>query len=477
MNGVPARIEDLEAVSVFPPRLPPGKYKLIFTTPDGDLGLDGMQAAVGYDIRYSRNPINTWEDFLFAHKVPNVFQPLVGGTTQVLPLSHLPKGPIYFSVVAIGTNGMGSLSDSPWASIDGSSPPIDSRSKAFDDHMVFQMGDPDSDGIQLVLQGRKDSWEPTHPNHKDDSTGIFLKAFGERFLTGTDDSSGSLFQNSESQNVILVDDPIAGPQDELMVSGPGRATLASLQSHVVSPILDYGLMTTELGSPNDSGHYSDKVRLNRHVIFPDHKFFVVVDEIEAVDGESHEFGWTAHCHGMLTHDGAQHASFTKSSNRKLDVHFFGPGVSIEDYTLSHKVRWDGSPVDVPYVVAQKSGEGTQYVTAICPRDLDDADAGYEPLATDRGTAGKIIFGETEYWIFAQETPRERVRLGNRLRTNGTVVLVKTTSGDLDYVFVLNQSRWLKWDGAELFRPNGTRSFIYQVEDPATGGPSILTVAD
>ncbi len=353
--------------------------------------------------------------------------------------------------------------------------PTDTGSRAYRNNMIFQRDFTDANTPQLLLWGRETSWEPYEAHRKDDSTGIVLNAFGERFLTNTDEPADWLRSNPESQNVILVDDTVAGPVNDYMASGPSRATIAIMHGNLVTPYVDYGVMSSQTGSAKDVSYYSSNTQLDRHVIFPDHRFFVVFDDMKALDGLSHTYGWTGHCNGTLDLSTPQRAVFTKTSGRTLDIHFFAPQVTFENYTINHVIDWSGSEIPVPYFIAKGSGVGIQYLSVLIPKDVSGSAATYTTLTPTLGNAGRVALEGAEYLVFCQPGTPSEVTVDGLLTVTAKFALAKTEGTTLDYIFVVDQTGPLTWNGTQLFRSDVARSFLYLPTDPSTSGPSVTTI--
>ncbi len=355
--------------------------------------------------------------------------------------------------------------------------PTDTGSRAYRNNMIFQRDYTDPNTPQLILWGRETSWSIYEAHRKDDSTAIFLNAFGERFLTNTDEPADWLRSNSESQNVILVDDNTAGPANSLMAAGPSRATIATIHGNLVTPFLDYGVMSSQLHSPNDTSYYSNRAQLDRHVAFPDHRFFVVFDDMKSADGQAHDYGWTGHCYGTLDLSTAQRAVFTKSSGKQLDIHFFAPQVTFANYTINQAIDWSGSEVPVPYFIAKARGTGIQYLSALVPMDVGGTAPGYRTLSPPRGSAGEVVLDGSSYLISCQPSPASQVTVDGKFTCSAKFALAKYTGAEVDYIFVVDQQGTLAWNGTTLIVVDEPRSFIYLPVDPQTGGPSITTIHD
>lgn len=355
-------------------------------------------------------------------------------------------------------------------------PPRSTGSRAYRNNMIFQRDYTDPKTTQLILWGRETSWANYEAHRKDDSSGIFLNAFGERFLTNSDEPADWIRSNPESQNVILVDDATPGPVNVFIPSGPSRSTIATVQASLVSPFIDYGMMATQLNSSRDQSYYRDKAQLDRHVLFPDHRFFVVLDDMKAPDGQNHTYGWTGHCFGTLDLTAPQKVQFTKASGRRLDIHFFGPDVTFENYAINMKIDWAGSEVPVPYFIAKTSGVGTQYLSVLMPLDVGEAAPAYEAVSAARGHAGRVEMGGSTYLTFCQPDPLTETTTEG-LTASARFALVKSTAGELDYIFVVDHQGALAWQGTPLFSTPERRSFLYLPVDPSTGGPSVTTIAE
>jgi hypothetical protein len=356
-------------------------------------------------------------------------------------------------------------------------PPADSGSRSYHNNMIFQRDFTDPNTVQLFLWGRETSWESYEAHRKDDSTGITLNAFGERFLTNTDEPSDWMRSNSESQNVILVDDATPGPANAFMPSGPSRSTIATMKGNLATPFVDYGMMGSQLNSSLDQSYYKTKAQLDRHVLFPDHRFFFVFDDMKAPDGQNHTYGWTGHCQGTLDLSAPQQATFTKSSGRKLDIHFFGPAVTFENYTLNMQIDWTGSEVPVPYFIAKTSGVGTQYLSALFPKDTVGSQPTYQNVVVSRGKAGKVLLDGAEYLVFCQPEPLQSVTVDGKFQTSAKLALAKSTAAGLEYLFVVDQAGPLNWSGNLMADEPAKRTYLYLPSDPVTQGPSLTTQAD
>jgi hypothetical protein len=354
-------------------------------------------------------------------------------------------------------------------------PPTDTGSKAYINNMVFQRNYADQLTPQLVLWGRQESWAPADAHRKDDSTGIFLSAFGERFLTNTDEPADWLRSNAEAMNVILVDDSTAGPVNTRIPSGPTRSTIATIKQSLVSPYVDYGMMASQLNSVNDVSYYKDRAQLDRHVFFPDHRFWIVVDDMKAPDGNTHTYGWTGHCVGSLDLTVPQQATFTKASGRKLDIHFFGTPVTFQNYSIPVELDWQTPEVEAPYFIANSNGHGTQYLTALFPMDIGETAPTYEQISVTRGSAGKVIIGNDVYLAFCQPGTTENVTVDGKLQTNATAALAKITGGTVEYILFIGQQGLLQWNGQTLIGLDNIGSYLYLPVDPETGGPSLTPV--
>jgi hypothetical protein len=427
-------------------------------------------------MRYSLNPIQTLEDFLYGQKIPYNRDPERGGKRERIYLRDLPSGPNHFSIRAEGPNGFSPPSNSDWATQYDVTPPDGLQSKAFKNHMIFLGGNDPGEARELVLRGMDSSWEWDEPNHRDNSTSIEIRAFGERFLSSPVDVEGWVFENSEAHNVILVDDLRDGPQNEWMNAGPNRSTIASIQAHLVTPRLDYGLLSSQLGSPNDLGAYADKVQLDRHVAFPDHRFFVVFDDMKSADGQSHNYGWVGHCFGALDLSVPRRAMFTKPSGRKLAIGFLAPSVAVWNYSLNHPVDPFGGPVEVPYIIAKAAAQDVQYLTILVPLNQDESVPTFETIPVQGAGVGRVVLEDAEFLIASQKGEQE-ILVDGRLMTNSRFSVVKAVGGELVYAFVVDHSGWLIWNGQNLFNPGSKRSFLYQSVDPSVNGPSVTTVVD
>jgi hypothetical protein len=353
--------------------------------------------------------------------------------------------------------------------------PQDTGSRAYRNNMIFQRDYTDPATPQLILWGRETSWEVYEAHRKDDSTSMTLNAFGERLLTNSDEPSDWQRSNSESQNVILVDDNVSGPVNDFMPSGPSRATIATIKGNLVTPFIDYGVMSTQLNSAKDSTNYRAKAQLDRHVLFPDHLFYVVLDDMKAPDGLTHTYGWTGHCHGTLDLTQPQMAIFTKASGRKLNIRFFTPLVAFENYNLRQVIDWSGSEQTVPYFIAKATGVGIQYLTALIPQDLNVPAATFQTITMSRGNAGRIQLAGSEYLLFCQAGTPQEVTVDGVLTTTSRFALAKRTGTTLNYIFTIEHSGNLGWQGTTVFQSETPRSFLYLPVDPLTNGPSVTTV--
>jgi hypothetical protein len=466
----PPAVDDLRAES----RYLPGRYKIIFTTPDGEPDTDGMQAGTSYDIRYSLTPMETLDDFLYGQRTPYDRSPLGGGTLKGIIFENLPNGPNHFALRTKGPGGWSAPSNSAWASLYDIAPPENRQSKAYSNHMIFGGGEDGADTRELVLRGSNSSWNWDDPLHRDNSTSIEIRAFGERLLSSPAWGEGWRFQNSEAHNVILVDDPEEGPQNEWMAAGPSRSTIAAIRAHLVTPRFDYGLLSTHLGSPNDVGAYSSKVQLDRHVAFPDHKFFVVFDDVKSADGLSHNYGWVGHGFGTLDLSVPKTARFTKSTGHGLAMGFLAPSVALWNYSLPSSA--EGETVQAPYVIAKTAGQDVQFLTVLAPVESGETAPTFSTIEVGSGSAGRVGAGDAEYLVFCQKG-REGVTVDGNLNTNAKFAVAKVVDGEPEYVFVLDQSGWLRWGDKKLFNPGRKRSFLYQSDDPTVNGPSVTTVVD
>jgi hypothetical protein len=353
--------------------------------------------------------------------------------------------------------------------------PAEMGTRAYSDTMVFQADGSNSNSVQLVLRGREKPSSFTAEGEKDDSTGIFLNAFGERFLANTDSAEGWIHSNAESQNVILVDDAVSGPVDSWMAEGPSRSTVAKITRSLAIPgggdpdtvpALDYGCLTSQIGSLGDLSYYGTKVRLNRHVAFVDRTFFVMLDDLEALDNQFHTYGWTGHCVGNLSlSTGEGSALFTKPSGRKLLIDFAGP-VGLSQHSLTYAPLETGVETDVPYFIAERQGKNAQFLAVLLPVDNGQTVPIVEEIAVTRGTAMRVTGPEGSYLMYAQAGPNESVIVDGKLSTNSKFAIAKEAAGALEYVFVVDQTGPLSWNGGLLVDEAATRSYAVKLEDGA-----------
>lgn len=333
-------------------------------------------------------------------------------------------------------------------------------------NVVFNSGA--TAGIELVLIGQDQPVAHDAVGRKDNPTGILLNAFGESFLVDTMGSDSWLTTNSESQNVILVDDAVPGPIDAWMQEGPSRAThafpTASLFTSGVPDVsvpIQYGSMSSQLGSPNDQSFYSDRIRVDRRVFSSEGRFFVLYDEVTAVDGQQHTFSWVGHTDGSLSFPSANAVNVVKESGNRVEVRFFGPPLEFSLYDLPEDSDGDGEEEARPYFTTQKIGVGTQFLTVLFPVRSGEQSPTYASLYTPVGEAGLVRFDGADYLFFAQGGDRQEVLLDDRLSTNARFLIAKSLGQDLLEVFAIEQSGPLRWDGNLIVNESMVRSYLYQ----------------
>lgn len=333
-------------------------------------------------------------------------------------------------------------------------------------NVVFNSGA--AAGIEFVLIGQDQPVAHDSAGRKDNPTGILLNAFGESFLVDTMGSDSWLTTNSESQNVILVDDAVPGPIDAWMQEGPSRAThafpTASLFTSGVPDVsvpIQYGSMSSQLGSPNDQSFYSDRIRVDRRVFSSEGRFFVLYDEVTAVDGQQHTFSWVGHTDGSLSFPSANAVNVVKESGNRVEVRFFGPPLEFSLYDLPEDSDGDGEEEARPYFTTQKTGVGTQFLTVLFPVRSGEQSPTYASLYTPVGEAGLVRFDGADYLFFAQGGDRQEVLLDDRLFTNARFLIAKSLGQDLLEVFAIEQSGPLRWDGNLIVNESMVRSYLYQ----------------
>ncbi len=333
--------------------------------------------------------------------------------------------------------------------------------------------------IEMVLVGQNQNVVYNSFDHKDNTSGIYLNAFGESFLSDTVGPNDWFLTNSESQNVILVDDPNPGPINDWMESGPSRSTLAYPDLNLfdtggtgVHLPVKYGGLATETGGVYDLSHYRDTTQLERHVFFVEDRFFIIYDDIESLDQQSHEYGWTAHCQGTMDIIGPNFARFTKASGRSLDIQFFGPPLVFDSYVLPQILDQNQGLTNVPYFIAKRNGVGTQFLNVLYPKDLGENSPVYSSLAVSNGVAGKVSVGGADYLFMGQSDPQQEITLGGLLDIQASLVLAKSIGGDLQFLIAVNQLGSIEWDNDTVIKDHPEPlSFLFQKTE---GGIAIST---
>lgn len=322
--------------------------------------------------------------------------------------------------------------------------------------------------IELIVLGQDQAVPYYWSGRKDDSTGILLNAFGEQFLTSTVGPEEWFLTNAESQNVILVDDFVAGPVNSWMEAGPSRSTQSLPGSTLfdggaagITVPVKYGIMSSVSGGAHDISSYKSKAQLDRHVFFVDDRFFVMFDDMKSLDGQSHKYGWTAHFNGTINTLSTNLARFTKPSGRSLDIYFFGAPVAFENYSIPQVLDLSGKVTNVPYFVANRSGVGTQFLTVLHPRNTGESAMMFSPVTVSKGTAGKMVSGTSTYYAFGQGEPFHTLQIDGKIQAQARLVLAKATGNELEYLFVIDQAGPLSWNGSMLFDDDSRRSYLYR----------------
>ncbi|UCE18039.1 MAG: heparinase II/III family protein [Gemmatimonadota bacterium] len=165
----------------------------------------------------------------------------------------------------------------------------------------------------------------------------------------------------KNHNLILVDDK--GPTAPKWFLGWHGGTDAQLQNYFATHFLDYCEVKTRYQG----------VDFVRHVFFPEHRYFITVDEIRS--SEKHHYTWLLHGNG-LSSDG----TFTLTESGGVwvqdDVSFHAFVTSPSEAIISerediHSLHY-GEERNHSLIAAETEAEDTRYLGVLYPRKEGDA---------------------------------------------------------------------------------------------------------
>ncbi|GAH19140.1 unnamed protein product, partial [marine sediment metagenome] len=285
----------------------------------------------------------------------------------------------------------------------------------------------------------------THYDNDCDQTTFYIAAFGERLTTLVGDYSGS--DSPGKFNTILVD---AGGG---LTNGIKQHTVALTKSHFVSDYADYGELQTSIGSRGDSGPYGSKVQLNRHVIFPDRKYFVLIDQMRSIDGLNHTYEWLLHGLDNVSNNGTTEATITKGSGVRLKAYYITPDLSLSSGSLAGGTGY--------IKVTAASTKDEDFLTILYPLDVGQA----EPTVTNLNGAGyyaaKIENSDGKIVVMTQQGNTSRIV--ENITTDSEIVLAKEKTGVvLDY-FQINNGKSFSFNSTQYINSSELINLTFKKE--------------
>jgi hypothetical protein len=216
-------------------------------------------------------------------------------------------------------------------------------------------------------------------------------------------------------------------------SGINRGALANVKYSLLNDRVNY--VAAAIGS----GVYGSKqVGLVRHILFPDMKFFVVIDELASSDG-AHNYGFVLHgssdgstAAGRFDVDDANDiVTWTKASGVKLKAQFIAPAVTITNAVLHS----DATGFDEPYITAIANGTNERFLTLLMPLNAGQTAPSIIKINDSKFDACRMIEGADTITIQTKGDDTLRT-ITSGFVTDARIAMVKSTAGKIAYVLLV-----------------------------------------
>lgn len=237
-----------------------------------------------------------------------------------------------------------------------------------------------------------------------DNMRLDIDAYGEYLLVNQADAgSASADRPCDAINCILTNADRATGADRFSVAYTAnyqRYGVSTLTEKLQSPRCDYACAS----SNRQLSH--DRRQWDRHLLFLDKRFFVLVDQVRAGQAPETVYGLVLQgsSDGSLApgrfdvDEAAGRVRWTKASGVSLTAQVVGPPVKfLKETRKINETRQDKEPA----VVATERGKDVLYLTVLYPADAGQRPATITPIKATGCTAAAVDDGQNKWIVLAR----------------------------------------------------------------------------
>ena len=304
-----------------------------------------------------------------------------------------------------------------------------------------------TDATYMLLRGEHGRARAQGLGHEHpDETSFIIYAGGEMLALDAgyiNFTNHSKVNSGRNHNVVLVDGE--GPPNLIVANESiDGGNDAFIENAFVSPFMDYAEVR--------AGYANVDVR--RSVMFADHSYFVVADELR--DDASHTYQWRLHGHGGGTSGGsyARIGNLARWSRSQAELLAFVDDteeVVFSERDTIHSFDFLQEPTHT-MLLAEKSGTNVNFLSVLYPRAVEQS----EPeISAVEGTAGQVVQianGEDRdfAWVESPETAGIAfTTLEGEVSSDGHFGLVRFSDGILAG-YALRSGKSLRVGGEPIF---------------------------
>jgi hypothetical protein len=249
---------------------------------------------------------------------------------------------------------------------------------------------------------------------------------------------------------------------------------AEFENSFITDNLDYFRMQSYNDYARTSCAFKEhQVTLERHIFFPDRRFFIFGDRLTSGTG-SHAYSWLLHgaikgntAGDAFTNDNAGDRAVWKKPNGVKFISQFAGSVSITD-----GVEWDyidepNNGYGEPYIKADRTGTNVNFLVALYPVDAGKNDPGITKVTTTGAQAIKVVDPVDSSVVCASMqdnfTSLQSITAGNMTADAALSLYREQSTGELDY-FSLVQGKAFTHSAVDYLNSDGTISGLVMPDD-------------
>ena len=304
-----------------------------------------------------------------------------------------------------------------------------------------------ADATYMLLRGEHGRARAQGLGHEHpDETSFIIYAAGEMLALDAgyiNFTNHSKVNSGRNHNVVLVDGE--GPPNLIVANESiDGGNDAFIENVFVSPFMDYAEVR--------AGYADADVR--RSVMFADHSYFVVADELR--DDLSHTYQWRLHGHGGGTSGGsyARTGNLARWSRPKAELLAFvddAEEVVFSERDTIHSFDFLQEPTHT-MLLAEKTGASVNFLSVLYPRAVEQAEPNISGVEGATGQVVQIAHGDHRDFAWLEGPGAAGVSFVSPvgdISSDGHAGLVRFTDGILAG-YALRSGRSLEVGGEAIF---------------------------